>query len=513
MSKINIRKAIVSVSDKNLLNKIGKYFLKYNIVVLSTGGTYKFLKKNFPDLKIKEIAAFTNFNEILDGRVKTLHPLIHAGILANKENPSHLKQLKQLGISSIDLVVVNLYPFEKISTKRKSSKTECIENIDIGGPSMIRGAAKNYKSTAVLTSPDQYENFVREAELNNNNISLNTRKELAKLAFCKTAYYDSLIANWFLKKDELLEIGQSSVPLKKEKSLRYGENPHQKASIFSFGKNKITKISGKDLSYNNICDLEIAMELAEQFNKPSCVILKHGNPCGMSLNNNQVFAYKNALLCDPISAFGGVIAFNQSLSKSTAKEVLKLFTEVIVAPAFDDDALEILTRKKNLILIQYLSAKEKTLFSIKSTRNFLLIQEKDQLLVSKNDIHFKTNKKIDHKSLEDMMFGFIVAKYINSNAIVLTKNLSTLGIGIGQTNRLASAKQAIEQMKKNFSKTDAILASDGFFPFPDIVRLCSKNNISGIIQPGGSLNDKLVIKEAEKNNIQMVFTGIRHFKH
>ena len=513
MSKINIRKAIVSVSDKNLLDKIGKYFLKYGIVVLSTGGTYKFLKKNFPDLKIKEVAAFTNFNEILDGRVKTLHPLIHAGILADKENPSHLKQLKQLGISSIDLVVINLYPFEKISTKKKSSRTECIENIDIGGPSMIRGAAKNYKSIAVLTSPEQYENFIREAELNNNYISLNTRKELAKLAFCKTAYYDSLIANWFLKKNELLGVGQTSVPLKKERSLRYGENPHQKASIFSFGKNKITKISGKDLSYNNICDLEIAMELAEQFNKPSCVILKHGNPCGMSLNNNQAFAYKNALLCDPISAFGGVIAFNQSLSKSTAKEVLKLFAEVIVAPAFDDDALEILTSKKNLILIQYLSAKEKTLFSIKSTRNFLLIQEKDQLLVSKNDIRFKTNKKIDHKSLEDMMFGFIVAKYINSNAIVLTKNLSTLGIGIGQTNRLASAKQAIEQMKKNFSKTNAILASDGFFPFPDIVRLCSKNNISGIIQPGGSLNDELVIKEAEKNNIQMVFTGVRHFKH
>ena len=513
MSKINIKKAIVSVSDKNLLNKIGKYFLKYNIVVLSTGGTYKFFKENFPNLKIKEISSFTNFNEILDGRVKTLHPLIHAGILANKENPSHLKQLKKLGISSIDLVVINLYPFEKISTKKKINRTECLENIDIGGPSMIRGAAKNYKSTAVLTSPEQYENFIREAELNNNYISLNTRKELAKLAFCKTAYYDSLIANWFLKKNELLGVGQTSVPLKKERSLRYGENPHQKASIFSFGKNKITKISGKDLSYNNICDLEIAMELAEQFNKPSCVILKHGNPCGMSLNNNQVLAYKNALLCDPISAFGGVIAFNQSLSKSTAKEVLKLFTEVIVAPAFDDDALEILTRKKNLILIQYLSAKEKTLFSIKSTRNFLLIQEKDQLLVSKNDIRFKTNKKIDHKSLEDMMFGFIVAKYINSNAIVLTKNLSTLGIGIGQTNRLASAKQAIEQMKKNFSKTDAILASDGFFPFPDIVRLCSKNNISGIIQPGGSLNDELVIKEAEKNNIQMVFTGVRHFKH
>ena len=513
MSKINIRNAILSVSDKSLLDKIGDYFLKYNITVLSTGGTYTFLKKKFPNLKLQEIANFTNFKEILDGRVKTLHPLIHAGILANKKRSSHLKQLKQLGINSVDLVIVNLYPFEKVSNNKKISESECIENIDIGGPSMIRGAAKNYANTAVLSSPEQYESFIQEAESNNNYISLNTRKKLAKLAFCKTAYYDSLIANWFLKKDELLSITHSSVPLKREKILRYGENPHQKASVFSFGSNKITKISGKDLSYNNICDLEIAMELAEQFNKPSCVILKHGNPCGMSLNNNQALAYKNALLCDPISAFGGVIAFNQSLSKSTANEVLKLFTEVIVAPGFDDDALELLTNKRNLILIKYLSTKTKTLLSLKTTRNFLLVQEKDGLILSKKNVHMKTKKKVNDKHLEDMIFGFIVAKYINSNAIVLTKKLSTLGIGIGQTNRLASAKIAIEQVKKNFPKTQALLASDGFFPFPDIVKLCAQNNISGIIQPGGSINDELVIEEAEKNNIPMAFTGTRHFKH
>ncbi len=513
MSKIIIRKALVSVSDKSYLEKIATYFLKFNVTVLSTGGTYAFLRKEFPQLKLKEISSYTGFKEILDGRVKTLHPLVHAGILAKKNDPLHIKQLDGLGITAIDLVVINLYPFEKFSKNNKSSESECLENIDIGGPSIIRGAAKNYESTAVLTSPEQYEQFITEAESNNNQISLNTRKELAKLAFCKTAYYDSLIANWFLQKNELLNITRSSIPLKREKILRYGENPHQKASVFSFGKNKITKISGKDLSFNNIYDLEIAIELADQFNKPSCVILKHGNPCGVSLNNNQTVAYKNALLCDSISAFGGVIAFNQSLSKSTAKEIIKLFTEVIVAPAFDEDALKILTSKKNLILIKYKSAKQKTLFSLKSTRNFLLVQEKDLLLVSKDNIIIKTKKKISDKHLEDMIFGYTVAKYINSNAIVLTKNLSTLGIGIGQTNRLASAKQAMEQMKKNFPKSKAILASDGFFPFPDIVKLCSKNNISGIIQPGGSLNDKLVIKEAEKSNIPMAFTGTRHFKH
>ena len=378
---------------------------------------------------------------------------------------------------------------------------------------MIRGAAKNYESTAVLTSPEQYKTFIEEAELNNNYISLNTRKELARFAFCQTAYYDSLIANWFLQEDELLGITHSSIPLKREKILRYGENPHQKASLFSFGKNKIKKISGKELSYNNIYDLEIAMELAEQFNVSSCVILKHGNPCGVSLNNNQALAYKNALQCDPISAFGGIIAFNKPLSKSAAKEILKLFTEVVVAPSFDDEALKLLTHKKNLILIKYSSTKEKKKLSLKSTRNFLLVQEKDQLQLSRDDIFIKTKEKVGKKYLEDMIFGFVVAKYINSNAIVLTKNLTTLGIGVGQTNRLASARQALEQMKKNFPKTKAILASDGFFPFPDIVKLCSKNNVSGIIQPGGSLNDEKVIQEAEKNNIPMVFTGTRHFKH
>ena len=513
MSKINIRKVIVSVSDKSLLEKIGNYFLKYDITVLSTGGTFNFLKKKFPKLKLLEIASYTGFKEILDGRVKTLHPLVHAGILSKKNNPSHIKQLDELGISSIDLVVINLYPFEKFSNDSKSTESECIENIDIGGPSMIRAAAKNFESCVVLTSPDQYDGFIEEAESNKNHISLITRKELAKSAFRKTAYYDGLIANWFMQNDELLETNHSSLPLKRINKLRYGENPHQKAAVFSFGKNKISKISGKDLSYNNIYDLEIAMELAEQFIMPSCVILKHGNPCGVSLGKTQSIAYKQALQCDPVSAFGGIVAFNKSLSKETAKDVSKLFTEVVVAPDFDREAVEFLSNKKNLILVRYTSSKEKTLISLKSTRNFLLVQEKDLSIISRKNIVIKTKKKVTKKQLEDMIFGFIVAKYVNSNAIVLSKNLTTTGIGVGQTNRLASAKQAISQMKKNFKNTNAILASDGFFPFPDIVKLCSKNKISGIIQPGGSLKDELVVKEAEKNNIPMVFTGIRHFKH
>ena len=513
MTKISIERAIVSVSDKSHLEKLGQYFLRNKVTVLSTGGTFSFLKKKFKKLKLEEISNFTNFKEILDGRVKTLHPYIHAGILAKKKSPDHIKQLNKLGILSVDLVVINLYPFEKFYNNPKAKDSECIENIDIGGPSLIRGAAKNFESCAVLTSTDQYEDFIDEAESNKNLISLKTRKELAKSAFRKTAYYDGLIANWFMQNDELLETTHSSIPLKRISKLRYGENPHQKAAIYSFGKNVVSKISGKDLSYNNIYDLEIAIELAEQFRMPSCVILKHGNPCGVSLGNTQIKAYKKALKCDPISAFGGIVAFNKSLTKETAKEISKLFTEVVVAPDFDKESVEFLTKKKNLILVKYESSKEKNLISIKSTRNFLLVQEKDLSVVSKENIVLKTKKKVSKKQLEDMVFGFIVAKYINSNAIVLSNNLATVGIGVGQTNRLASANQAITQMKKNFKNTKAILASDGFFPFPDIVKLCAKNKISGIIQPGGSLKDELVIKEAEKNNIPMVFTGTRHFKH
>ena len=456
-----------------------------------------------------EIGFYTGFKEILDGRVKTLHPLIHAGILAKKNYPSHIKQLDELKITPIDLVIINLYPFEKFSNNIKSSESECIENIDIGGPSMIRAAAKNFESCVVLTSPDQYDSFIEEAESNKNHISLITRKELAKSAFRKTAYYDGLIANWFMQNDELLETNHSSLPLKRINTLRYGENPHQKAAVFSFGKNKISKISGKDLSYNNIYDLEIAMELAEQFIMPSCVILKHGNPCGVSLGKTQSKAYKKALKCDPVSAFGGIVAFNKSLSKETAKDISKLFTEVVVAPDFDREAIEFLSNKKNLILVKYASSKEKTLISLKSTRNFLLVQEKDLSIVSRKNIVIKTKKKVTKKQLEDMIFGFIVAKYVNSNAIVLSKNLTTTGIGVGQTNRLASAKQEL-QMRKNFKIPQYL--PRWFLSISRYIKLCSKIRY-WIIQPGGSLKDELVIKEAEKNNIPMVFTGTRHFKH
>jgi len=511
--KLTIKKAIVSVSDKTNLDQLTKYFVKHDVHILSTGGTAKHLKKLNSKIRVQEISDFTNFQEILDGRVKTLHPLIYAGILAKRNDVKHQKQLSQIDIANIDLVVVNLYPFEKISKNTLSTDSECIENIDIGGPSMIRAAAKNYENVTILTNPNEYEHFIETAQKNKNVISLEYRKKLAALAFETTSYYESLISSWFNRKNDDLCDQTSSLPLKKITDLRYGENPHQKGSLYSLANNDVNKISGKDLSYNNIFDLEVAMELAEQFSKPSCVILKHGNPCGVALDKNQEKAYSKALKCDPVSAFGGIVAFNKTVNEKTAQMIKKIFTEVVVAPNFSPQALKFLAMKKNLILVKYQSSNSPTKKTIKSTRNFLLVQDKDNKIIKKNDLNYMSKKKPKLNEIDDMIFGFIVCKFTNSNAIVLTNNLATVGIGIGQTNRLDSAKQAIKRMKENYKKIKAVMASDGFFPFPDIVTLCAKNNVTAIIQPGGSIKDKNVVKVAEKNKISMVFAGVRHFKH
>ena len=463
MSDLEIKRALVSVSNKDNLGELVKYFIKYNVKVLSSGGTYNFLKKLDSSLMVQEISEFTNFKEILDGRVKTLHPLIHGGILAKKNNPHHLSQLKKLKIPPVDLVVVNLYPFDKISSNPKSSENECIENIDIGGPSLIRAAAKNFSSVNILSSPDDYLEFIKKAESNNNSTKLDFRKKLAELSFHRTANYESLIANWFSKNKMNSLTENSSFPLKKISNLRYGENPHQKASLYQLGNNLISKISGKDLSFNNINDLEIAMELAEQFSRPSCVILKHGNPCGVAIDKFQKNAYKKALECDPLSAFGGIVAFNKIIDEKTAKLILKIFTEIVAAPGFTEKAIGALKTKKNLILVKYNSSKSQYKYHIKSTRNFLLVQERDTKKIVKNSLVFKTTKKAKDKQINDMIFAFTVCKFLNSNAIVLSNNLQTVGIGVGQTNRLDSAKQAIKRMKKNFKQISPVLASDGFF--------------------------------------------------
>ena len=513
MTTNQIKKAIVSVSDKNYLDLLAEYFIDFKIEVLSTGGTSDFLRNYSSKIKVVDISDFTKFNEILDGRVKSLHPLIHSGILAKKDCTKHQKELQKLGVTNIDLVVVNLYPFEKISNNTKVSEEDCIENIDIGGPTLIRGAAKNFENVTVLSDPDQYESFLDEIDKCGNSTSKSFRRNCAKIAFENIAYYDSKISSWFNKDKKTFSTFKGSIPIKKISQLRYGENPHQKAAIFEYSRNKFKKISGKDLSYNNICDVEIAIELAEQFKKSSCVILKHGNPCGVALHQKQDEAYSKALKCDKVSAFGGIVAFNKTVSLKTAKKINNIFTEVVIAPQFSNEAKKLLFLKQNLILLELRQSKTKTPYHIRSTRNFLLIQEKDNENIKLRDLIIKTKKKPDDKLVEDMIFAFTVSKYLNSNAIVLANNLSTVGIGVGQTNRLDAAKQAINRKKLNFKKVKSVMASDGFFPFPDIVKLCSNNNVVGIIQPGGSKNDEIVVNTADKFKIPLIFTGKRHFKH
>ncbi len=507
-----IKKALVSVSDKSNLKILADFLYKNQIEVLSTGGTYKELKKLTPKIKITQISHYTGSQEILNGRVKTLHPKIHAGILADRKNKQHIAELNKSTADPIDLVVVNLYPFGQISSNKKNSEQICIENIDIGGPTMIRAAAKNFKNVIVLCDPDSYLPFIEEFE-KKMSISDTTRKNLAIRAFEITSYYESLISNWFNRDNvDLCQI-KSSIPLKKISKLRYGENPHQSGSFYSYGNHKLKQINGKDLSFNNIYDLESASSLANEFTDNSCVIVKHGNPCGVALNKVQHIAYEKALQCDEVSAFGGVVAFNSKVTEKTAKMISKIYTEVVIAPNFEVKAKELLSKKKNLILIRYKRSKNSTKFNIKSTENFILIQERNAKTVEQKNLVIKTKEKPSKKIIKDMLFAFTVSKYVNSNAIVLASGLRTIGIGIGQTSRVDSTKLAIAKVNKNFKGNNTVLASDGFFPFPDIVKICSKNKIKHIIQPGGSINDKSVIKAADKLKISIVFTEIRHFKH
>ncbi len=508
-----IRRVLISVYEKKNIELLIPFFIKESIEVYSTGGTYKHLKALSTKLKLTEISTLTNFPEILDGRVKTLHPNVHAGILAKKNN-IHKKELAKLNIKFFDMVIVNLYPFEETIMNKKNSFDDCIEQIDIGGPTLLRAAAKNFQNVIILSNPEQIRLFSNQIS-KTNSVSLNTRKKLAGEAFKTTAYYESVIDNWFNKGDHDFLNCNSSLPMKRIRNLRYGENPHQKASLYKYGSNEINQISGKEISYNNIVDLDVAINLAHEFDIPSCVIVKHGNPCGVSTNEKQKNAFLNALESDPISAFGGIIAFNKTLNFETAEEINSIFVELVIAPKISKKARMILAKKKNLILLEYfLNKSERIKYEIRTTKTFLLAQEVNDRKIKANDLKLVTKGKLTNQQIRDMLFGFTICKYINSNAIVLVERGKVLGIGVGQTNRLDSTIQAIKRgLKKSINKKSITLASDGFFPFPDIIQLCKKHSISSIIQPGGSIKDDAIIKEANKNNIKMVFTGIRNFKH
>ena len=512
-----IKTALISVSDKKNLPQILKILNKYKIKIISSGGTYDAIKKLGYDCT--GVASYTGFNEMLDGRVKTLHPKIHAGILHDRSNIKHQKEMKERKFPSIDLIIVNFYPFQKIVSNTKNSK-KIVENIDIGGPTMVRSAAKNFKNVLIITNVNDYKDLINHVEKYQGKTSLAFREYMSSKAFGLTAYYDSMIANWFNKKLNINFPERKTIFGRKLKQLRYGENPHQKSSIYISDYNDkesgLNMLSGKDLSYNNYNDIFASLEILFSIKKkPTTVIIKHANPCGVSMNSSPLISFKNAFACDPISAFGGVIACNFKINKKIATEINKNFLEVILAKGFDQASLDILKRKKNLRIIDITKFRQKNKIVIKNFDGSFLLQDKDKTIFNKKNLKFVTKFKPSLKEIKEIEFAFNMCKFVKSNAIVITNNFSTIGIGAGQPSRLDSCKIATQKAKKFQSKKlrNAIAASDAFFPFPDGIKTLISSGIKIIIQPGGSIKDQEVIKAANKAKVKMIFTGVRHFNH
>jgi len=501
--------ALISVSDKTKIIDFTAALIKNGYEIVATGNTAKLLKDN--NLTVTEISSLTGFPEIFDGRVKTLHPKVFGGILFRRDNAHDITQANENQILPIDIVCVNLYPFVKTISNLNSTLEDIIENIDIGGPSLVRASAKNYKYVSILTNPEQYDSFIDE--LDKGEISENTRKKLAVEAFSHTANYDTHIAN-FLEAE--FEEPQSYIRINEKLNftLRYGENPHQSASVFGNFDDYFEVFHGKEISYNNILDLVSAVELCEDLGEVSCTIIKHNNPAGAATANTNLEAYNLALKCDPVSSFGGIVAFNREVDAETAEELNKIFLEIVCAPSFSSKALELLKKKKDRRLV---IKKKNILNSSKSFRSIpggVLAQDSDTILLNESELKFVTDKKPSETELKDLKFAWKVAKHTKSNAIVYVKNNSTLGVGAGQMSRIDSAKIAVMKAKEHgLDLTGSVAASDAFFPFADGLSEIIKYGAVSVIQPGGSVRDQEVIDEANKSNISMVFTGIRHFKH
>jgi len=519
MQLIKIKKALISVSDKTNLKEVLECLQANNVEIISTGCSYKFIK----DLGFKctEISEYTKFPEILDGRLKTLHPKIHGGLLAKADDKEHQDQIKKEGIDFINLLIVNLYPFEKKLLEKADFDT-MIENIDIGGPAMVRSSAKNFKFTSVISSTDQYSDLINELNNNKGSTSFEFRKKLATDAFLETAYYDSVISNWMNDLRDNKFPKKITIAGQLKDKLRYGENPHQQASVYRINYKKdflsnIKQIQGKELSYNNYLDMYSAVSMSKELgeNGSSCVIVKHNNPCGCAIAENARKSYELALSSDPISAFGGIVSFNGEVDEKLASEITKTFYEVIIARNFNKKSLEIFEKKKNLRLISLENFKEHDKFSYTFLGDNFLIQEKDQIEINKKELKFVTKNKPTDKELDDLIFAFKVCKFVKSNAIVIAKNNKTLGIGAGQTNRLASSKIACQNANEFFKDEikGSVAASDAFFPFADGLNELIKIGVKCIIQPGGSIKDDEVIAAAERTGIAMVFTGVRNFRH
>ena len=512
-----IENALISVSDKENLTLLLKVLKKFNIKIISSGGTYASIKKL--GYECTELSKYTGFKEMLDGRVKTLHPKIHAGILHDRLNKKHQSEMNKQNFPAIDLIVVNFYPFQKIVTSTTSAKN-IIENIDIGGPTMVRAAAKNFNNVSIITNKNDYKHLIDEIEKNKGSTTLKFRELMSSKAFGLTAYYDAMIANWFNEKLKIEFPERKTIFGRKLHELRYGENPHQKSSIYVSDYNDkqlgFTQLHGKELSYNNYNDMFASLEILNSLKKkPGTVIIKHANPCGVSEHKNPLESFKNAFTSDPISAFGGVIACNFKITKKIALEINKNFLEVILAKGFKKDALILLKRKKNLRIIDITSFKLKKLSSLKTFDGSFLLQSKDKVIFEKKKLKFVTKLKPSKNELAEIEFAFNVCKYVKSNAIVLCSNFSTIGIGAGQPSRLDSCKIATQKAKqfKPSKIKNSVAASDAFVPFADGIKTLIKAGVKTIIQPGGSIRDQEVINAADKAKVKMIFTGIRHFNH
>ncbi|HEY3929565.1 MAG TPA: bifunctional phosphoribosylaminoimidazolecarboxamide formyltransferase/IMP cyclohydrolase [Candidatus Koribacter sp.] len=520
-----IRRAILSVTDKTGLAEFAKKLSSHGVELISTGGTAKLLRDS--GIAVKDISDLTGFPEMLDGRVKTLHPKVHGGILHLRANKEHVATVNEHGIQPIDMVVVNLYAFEKTAAKPGAHFEEIIENIDIGGPSMVRSAAKNFQDVAIVSSPEQYATIAEEMDKSGGSVSAQTHWKLAQRAFATTAAYDSAIATALERvgqddagKFDISKINTGDgfpetlrLSFRKAFDLRYGENPHQKAALYSDGTGlgvaNGKQLQGKELSYNNIVDLQAAWDLAQEFTEPVCAIIKHTNPCGTAVSSTLVEAYKRALEADPVSAFGGVIGVNREIDDATAEEMAKLFLEVIAAPSFSEGAKAAFAKKKNLRLVEVKALHQK--YTLKNVSGGVLVQDNDVRPLTEADLKVVSTRKPTETEMKDLLFAWKVCKHVKSNAILYAKDGRSVGVGAGQMSRVDSAR--IGAMKAVLPLKGCVAASDAFFPFPDGVEVIAEAGATAIIQPGGSVKDQEVIDAANRLGLAMVTTGVRHFRH
>lgn len=525
-SAIKIKRALISVSNKDGIEDFARKLQKHGVEILSTGGTAKILKD--AGIEVTEVSEHTKSPEIMEGRVKTLHPKIHGGILAKRDNSDHVKAMKDNDIQEIDMVVINLYPFVE-TVHSGANFAECIENIDIGGPAMIRAAAKNHDFVTIVTDPQDYGRVLDDLSDNNGGVTEQLRRTLAFTAFSLTATYDSSVAGWFAEQTEEVSPRRISFSGTLKQNLRYGENPHQNAALYLVddslrpGAARATQIQGKELSYNNLNDTDAAFELVNEFEEPTIAIIKHANPCGVATDDNILSAYRKALMCDQTSAFGGIIALNKTLTADVASAIITRFVEVIIAPSIDAEAIEILNKKDKIRVLTTgeMPKTSKKRRMVTCIAGGLLVQDQDTVLFDKESLVTVTDREPTKKEMNDLLFAFCVSKHVKSNAIVYAKDGATVGIGAGQMSRIDSSRIAAwkaDEAAKHAGWDQAltsgsVVASDAFFPFADGLIAAADAGVTAIIQPGGSIRDQEVIDAANERGLAMVFTGMRHFRH